>query len=183
LGGEDGETTCIDAAGTAACVSRDREKGPGGFPLDDIACWLQDECFEYEGAPREAVVILLKAFKASVPTVEIRAEMPHPLETWGGVRRAAIDVDAEIARLQRIVGGRIARKSDVEQAIGMPIDGMRQDLRLKCGLLTLPRKIEKREKQAERTARRRRAQAQRESDKQARALHDAHFPPIVDWDE
>jgi hypothetical protein len=154
-----------------------------GFPLYNIAAWLQDECFEYEAAPREAVVTLLQAFQASVPAGEIPAEAPHPLETWAGVRRPAVDVDVEIARLQRIVGGRIAKKSDLERAIGMSIDGIRQDLRLKCDLLALPRKLEKNEKKVERAERRRRTQEQRESDKKARELHDARFPTIVDETE
>lgn len=155
-----------------------------GFPLYNIACWVQDECFEYEGAPREAVVTLLQAFQASVPAGEILGdESPHPLEKWVGGRSSALDVNGETGKLGRMVDRRIAMARDVERGTGMLIDGVRLDVRLKGDLLALPHKLEKNEKKAERTARRRRAQEQRDADKKARELHDERFPPIFDPDE
>lgn len=117
------------------CIEEIEDRLAAGYPLPEVAKWLQEEKCECTDMSRKSLTTTLWRFKQDMPPLEIATPIP---ETAIKAREAVlegIDELDELEALYRIQKGRVSRYANLEKAAPMPWASLNKDIMLAATIL------------------------------------------------
>lgn len=101
------------------CFPEAERRLVAGWPLTQIADYIQQDCGEYTDVARESLVKVLTNYRNSIAKTKLLAtRMPEKVQELAQEAEEAVDEVKELARLYNIQMARIEREAKLEENIG-----------------------------------------------------------------
>lgn len=107
-----------------------------GWPLSDVARYIQDDCEEYTDAVHSTLAKVLQNYRDSIPPAE-RAKYALPKSHRDAIAEVEEDIDEirEMIKTYREQDERVQIDRKVEKSIGKLLPTMTQEMRVKMEML------------------------------------------------
>lgn len=118
------------------CFEEMHERVRGGWPLSELARWIQEDKEEYQDVTRQGLLTVLKNYRASIPPGELVAKrLPKDHQRAMDKLEAGIDEVNELEELYRLQMERVKIDATTEKAINKLLPSLSQEIKEARSLL------------------------------------------------
>ena len=117
------------------CLEPLNEKIKSGYPIPEIARWVQEDMMEYTDVSRDSLVTILSRYRNAMPPAQLVAPIPGvAVKAEARVMKGLDELD-ELEELYAVQKGRIRRYAALESQAPMPWNAVNKDIMLAATIL------------------------------------------------